>query len=64
MFQFRDFSNAVEGIYRCTMMNSSMMNESVKIDLVHPPLEEADQLIIELFHHFQSFFSLHRSSLH
>ena len=28
--QCREFSTSVEGIYTCTMMNSSMMNESIR----------------------------------
>ena len=33
LFQCRQFTTAVEGIYTCTMMNSSMMDQSVRLGI-------------------------------
>ena len=33
LFQCRQFTTAVEGIYTCTMMNGSMMDQSVRVGI-------------------------------
>ena len=51
------FSTAVEGIYTCTMMNSSMMNESVRFGLYFTGRSESLDLYIPSLNHLSSLYT-------
>ena len=57
--QCREFSTAAEGIYICIMMNSSMMNESIRFGVYFTGRGKS---LIYSFHHFIIFISLHSCS--
>ena len=52
LFQCRTFSTAVEGIYTCIMMNSSMMSESIRFGVYFTGRSKSH---IYTFHHFIIF---------
>ena len=51
--QCRVISTAVEGIYTCIMMNSSMMSESIKFGLY---ITGRSKSLIYIFHQFSIFY--------
>ena len=57
--QCREFSTAVEGIYTCIMMNSSMMSESIRFGVYFTGRSES---LIYTSITLPSFISLHSSS--
>ena len=54
--QCRTFSTAAEGIYTCIMMNSSMMNESIRFGVYFTGRSKS---LIYTFCHLNIFISLH-----
>ena len=55
--QCEAFSTAVEGIYTCTMMNSSMMNESVRFGVYFTGRSESLDLYIPSLNHLSSLYT-------
>ena len=51
------FSTAVEGIYTCTMMNSSMMNESVRFGIYFSKRSELRDLYIPSLNHLSPLYT-------
>ena len=49
------FSTNVEGIYTCTMMNSSMMNQSVRLGVYFAVRSESLDLRTYISHHLTIF---------
>ena len=58
-FQCRTFSTAVEGIYTCIMMNSSMMSDSIRFGVY---LTERSESLIYGYHHFSINSSLYTAT--
>ena len=57
IMQCREFSTSVEGIYMCTMMNSLMMNESIRFGLYFTGRSESLNLYIPSLNHLPSLHS-------
>ena len=57
IFQCGAFSTSVEGIYTCTMMNSSMMNQSVKLGVYFAVRSESFDLYILSLNHLSSLYT-------
>ena len=55
--QCKAFSTSVEGIYTCTMMNSSMMNQSVRLGIYLNGRSESLDLYISSLNHLSSFYT-------
>ena len=53
----REFSTSVEGIYTCTMMNSSMMNESIRFGVYFMERSESLDFYIPSFNHLSSLYT-------
>ena len=51
------FTIALEGIYTCTMMNSSMMNQSVRLGVYFSVRSESLDLFIPSFNHLSSLYT-------
>ena len=51
------FSTNVEGIYTCTMMNSSMMNQSVRLGVYFAVRSESLDLYMPSFNHLSSLYA-------
>ena len=51
------FTIALEGIYTCTMMNSSMMNQSVRLGVYFSVRSESLDLYISSLNHFSSLYT-------
>ena len=59
--QCATFCTAVEGIYTCTMMNSSMMNQSFRFGVYLTGRSESFDLHISLLNHLSSLHSCSRN---
>ena len=57
MRQCSQFTTAIEGIYICTMMNSSMMNQSVRLGVYLPGRSESFDLFISSLNHLSSLYT-------
>ena len=57
MRQCEAFSTTVEGIYTCTMMNSSMMNESVRFGIYFTGRSESLDLYIPSLNYLSSLYT-------
>ena len=57
MRQCSQFTTATEGIYTCTMMNSSMMNQSVRLGVYFTGRSESFDLYISSLNHFSSLYT-------
>ena len=57
LHQCRAFSTAAEGIYTCTMMNSSMMNQSVRLGIYFNGRSESLDLYIPSLNHLSSLYT-------
>ena len=57
IYQCEAFSTSVEGIYTCTMMNSSMMNESVRFGMYFSGRSESLDLYILSLNHLSSLYT-------
>ena len=57
MRQCRAFTIAEEGIYTCTMMNSSMINQSVRLGVYFSGRSESLDLCISSFSHLSSLYT-------
>ena len=55
--QCDSFTIALEGIYTCTMMNSSMMNQSVRLGMYFTGRSESLDLHISLLNHLSSLYT-------
>ena len=55
--QCGEFSTSVEGIYTCTMMNSSMMNQSVRFGIYFSGRSESLDLYIPSLNHLSSLYT-------
>ena len=53
----REFSTSVEGIYTCTMINSSMMNESIRFGVYLMERSESLDFYIPSFNHLSSLYT-------
>ena len=51
------FTIALEGVYTCTMMNSSMMNQSVRLGVYFSVRSESLDLYISSLNHFLSLYT-------
>ena len=51
------FTIALEGIYTCTMMNSAMMNQSVRLGVYFSVRSESLDLYISLLNHLSSLYT-------
>ena len=56
--QCKAFSTSVEGIYTCTMMNSSMMNQSVRLGIYLNGRSESLDLYISSLIHLSSLYTV------
>ena len=57
IFQCRAFSTSVEGIYTCTIMNSSMMYQSVRLGVYFTKRSELFILYIPSLNHLSSLYT-------
>ena len=57
IFQCGYFSTAEEGVYACTMMNSSMMNQSVRFGIYFTGRSESFCLCIPSLYHLSSIYT-------
>ena len=57
IYQCEAFSTSVEGIYTCTMMNSSMMNELVRFGVYFTGRSESLDLYIPSLNHLSSLYT-------
>ena len=57
MRQCNAFSTAAEGVYTCTMMNSSMMDQSVRFGVYFTGRSELLDLYIPLLNHLSSLYT-------
>ena len=57
IFQCRAFTTAEEGIYTCTMMNSSMINQSVRLGVYITRRSESLDLYISSLNHLSSLYT-------
>ena len=55
--QCREFSTSVEGVYSCTMMNSSMMNESIRFGVYFTGRSESLDLYIPSLIYLSSLYT-------
>ena len=55
--QCEPFTTAAEGVYTCTMMNSSMMNESVRFGIYFTGRSESLDLYIPSLNHLSSLYT-------
>ena len=57
ILQCTAFSTAAEGVYTCTMMNSSMMTQSVRLGIYFSGRSESLDLYIPSFNHLSSLYT-------
>ena len=57
LFQCQRFTAATEGVYTCTMMNSSMMNESVRLGVYFTGRSKLLDLYISSLSHLSSLYT-------
>ena len=57
LHQCSQFTTATEGIYTCTMMNSSMMNQSVRLGVYFTGRSESFDLYISSLNHLLSLYT-------
>ena len=57
MLQCSQFTTAAEGIYTCTMMNSSIMNQSVRLGVYFTGRSESFDLYISSLNHLSSLYT-------
>ena len=55
--QCRSFTTAAEGVYTCTLMNSAMMNESVRFGIYFTGRSESLDLYIPSLNHLSSLYT-------
>ena len=57
IFQCIQFTTAAEGVYTCTMMNSSMVDQSVRVGIYFSSRSESLDLYISSLNHLSSLYT-------